>query len=176
MSKGFRRAATRCPMRPKPTMPHPLVLQVVGAGGHLADVPAATQHFLVCGHVVADQRQYLHNHVLGDADDVATGYLRDGDAAFRRRGEIEVIRTDAGGEKELEVGSVLNALAANIGRPEGGGDEHVGGGEMAVQACPRVGGRHQLMTGALEPFTEPQGVLGASQQFRCLRRCISPWV
>ena len=159
-------------MRPKPTMPHPLVLQVMGAGRHLADVPSAAQDFLVGRDVVADQRQDLHHHVLGDADHVAAGDFGHGDAMLGGGGQVEVVRADAGGEQQLEVGSGLNALPADVGGPERGGDQNVGGGQMTVKPCACVGGGHQLVSGPLQPLPQPQGVLGATQQFgRLSRRC-----
>ena len=49
-----------------------------------------------------DLGQDHHHDVLGDADAVAEGHLGNGDPVVDRGVQIDVVRTDTGGHRELE--------------------------------------------------------------------------
>src|SRR5277367_4243092 len=91
-------------------------LDVVGVFDAVGDIPAAVRRPLVGGNEIAHQRQDLHDGVLGDADAVAEGDLGDGDPAGNGRVEIDVVRTDPGGEGQLQIGSFGDPLGAQICR------------------------------------------------------------
>ena len=96
---------------------HPF--EVVRAGHGVGDVPAAVDSPLVRGQVVAHEDENQHDHVLGDADAVAVGDLRDGDSAVDRRLEIDMIRADPRRDRELQVGRHGEALRRQVRGPEG---------------------------------------------------------
>jgi hypothetical protein len=48
--------------------------------------------------------QDLHDGVLGHADAVAEGHLGHGDAPGDGRVQVDVVRADAGGDGQLEIG------------------------------------------------------------------------
>ncbi len=58
-------------------------LQVIRARDAVGDVPAAVDHPLVGGDVVAHEREDHHHHVLGDADAVRVRHLGDRQADAR---------------------------------------------------------------------------------------------
>ena len=76
-------------------------LDVVRAGHAVGDIPTALYDPLIGRNVVPHQAEDHHHHVLGDADRIAIGNLGHGNAALDRRLEIDVVRSDAGGDGEF---------------------------------------------------------------------------
>ena len=93
-------------------------LQVVGALHAVGDVPAAVGRVAVGRHEIADESQYLHDRVLGDADAVAEGDFGDSDVMCDGGVEIDVIRTDSGGDRQLQLGRLRDAFRGQVRRPE----------------------------------------------------------
>lgn len=93
-----------------------LALEVELVLGGLGDVPVAALNDLVSGHEVADQHQDGHDDVLGDGDDVGAGHLGDGDTTVGLVSGIEVdmVGTDAGGDGELELLGLGEALGGQV--------------------------------------------------------------
>ena len=77
--------------------------EIVGALDAVGDVPAAFDDPVVGGDVVAHQREDHHHHVLGDADRVAVGDLRNRDALLDGGLQVGVVGADAGGDGELQL-------------------------------------------------------------------------
>ena len=78
------------------------VVLLLGGGG---DIPVAALNHLVGGDEVADEEEDGHDDVLSDGDDVGAGDLGHGDTAIGGVGgvEVDVVRTDAGGDGDLEL-------------------------------------------------------------------------
>ena len=93
-----------------------LVLQVVLVLGHGGHVPAAAGDLLVRGHEVAHQHQDGHDDVLGHGDDVRARDLGDGDAPVGLVGgvQVDVVGADAGGDGELELLRLGEALSGEV--------------------------------------------------------------
>ena len=105
--------------------------------------------------------------MLGDADAVAVGHLGDGDAALDRRLQVGVVGADAGGDHELEVRRLGEALGGHVRRPEGLADDDVGGGQLALEVGVRavlVGGDGQLVAALLEELAQAELAGDAAQQ------------
>ena len=93
-----------------------LVLQVVLVLGGGGDVPLAGLDLLVRGHKVAHQVEDRHHDVLGHGDDVGAGHFGDGDAAVGLVGgvQVDVVGADAGGDGQLEVLGLGQALGGQV--------------------------------------------------------------
>ena len=142
--------------------------EVVGALDAIGDVPAAFDHPAVGRDVVAHERQDHHHDVLGDADRVAIGDLGHGDALVHGGLEIGVVGADAGGDDELELLRLVEALLGHVGGPEGLGDDDLGVGKLLVEdgvGAVLVGGHHQRVAGVLEEFAKPELAGDAAEQF-----------
>src|SRR6202012_5260008 len=89
-------------------------LHVVGAGDAVGDVPAAVDHRLVAGDVVADEAEDHHHDVLGDRDRVAVGAL--GARAVRRRGgfQVDVVGADPGGQRQFQLRRLGDPLGGQV--------------------------------------------------------------
>ena len=108
-------------------------------------------HPLVGRDVVAHQRQDHHHDVLGDADAVAVGDLGDGDPAVDRRLEVDVVRADPGGDRELQLRRLGDPLGGQVRGPERLRDDDVGVGQLALEdrvGPVLVGGDDQLVAAA----------------------------
>jgi hypothetical protein len=144
---------------------HPL--DVERAGDAVGDVPAAGAGDFVRGDEVPDQSQDRHHDMLGDADRVAIGHFGDGDAPLDRRLEVDMVGADAGGDRQLQSIRLGDPLAGQIGRPERLGDDHVGVGQLALEAGIRavlVRGDHQLMSLDLQPGAQAERAGDAAEQ------------
>jgi hypothetical protein len=146
---------------------HVHALDVVGPGHTVGDVPATVADPLVRRQVVADQPEDHHHHVLGDADAVAEGHLGDRDAVCDRRVQVDVVGTDAGGERQLEVRRLGDPLRGQVRGPERLRDDDLGIGQVLVEL--RVGGvlvrgDHELVAEALEEGAEPELAGDTAQQ------------
>ena len=116
---------------------------------------------------VAHQRQDLHDGVLGDADAVAEGHLGDGDPAGDRGVEIDVVRTDPGGQGQLEVLRFGDPLGGQICRPKRLGDNDIGVGQLALELRVRaflVRCHDQLVPAVFEEFAQAELTGHAAQQ------------
>lgn len=106
-----------------------LALEVELVLGRLGHVPVAAGDLLAGGAEVADEREDGHDDVLGDGDDVGAGDLGDGDAAVGLVGDVQVdvVGADAGGDGDLEVLALAQALGGEVtGVEAGGGVSFVG--------------------------------------------------
>ena len=97
-----------------------LALKVVLVLGDLSDVPVAACNLLVSRHEVADEGEDGHNDVLGDRDDVGASDLSDGDTAVDLVGDVQVdvVRTNTGGDGKLEVLGLPETLLGQVARVE----------------------------------------------------------
>ena len=141
--------------------------EVVRALDAIGDVPAASDHPAVGGDVVADQRQDHHDDVLGDADRVAVGDLGDGDALVHRGLQVGMVGADAGGDDELELLRLVEALLGHIGGPEGLRDHDLGVGQLLLEGRIRavlVGGHDQCVAGLLQELAKPELAGDAAEQ------------
>lgn len=100
-----------------------LALEVVLLLGGAGDIPLATLNLLVGGDEVADEDQDGHQDVLGDGHDVGAGDLGDGDAAVGLVGgvEVDVVGADAGGDGNLELLGLGEALGGQVAGVEARG-------------------------------------------------------
>src|SRR5580658_2592077 len=80
---------------------HPL--KIVGAGDTIRDIPSPVHGAFVRWKVVANQLQDHHHRVLGDANAVRVGFLSNGDAGCRCRRQIDMIWSDTGRDRKLEL-------------------------------------------------------------------------
>ena len=90
---AWQRAATSRPMRPKPTTPMRLPVQL-DAGERLA-VPLLRLHRGVGLRDVARHGEQQRQGQLGGRDDVAARRVHDDDAAARGRVQVDVVDADA---------------------------------------------------------------------------------
>lgn len=99
-----------------------LALEVELVLGRLGHVPVAAGDLLAGGAEVADEREDGHDDVLGDGDDVGAGDLGDGDAAVGLVGDVQVdvVGADAGGDGDLEVLALAQALSGEVTGVEAG--------------------------------------------------------
>lgn len=97
-----------------------LALQVKLVLGGLGDVPVTALNHLVGGDEVADEQQDGHDDVLSDGDDVGAGDLGDGDTAVGLVGgiEVDVVGANTGGDGELQVLGLGEALSGQVTRVE----------------------------------------------------------
>lgn len=97
-----------------------LALKVVLVLGDLSDVPVAACNLLVSRHEVADEGEDGHNDVLSDGDDVGASDLSDGDTAVDLVGDVQVdvVRTNTGGDGKLEVLGLPETLLCQVARVE----------------------------------------------------------
>ena len=100
-------------MRPAATF------EVVRACDAIGNVPAAFDHPLIGGDVIAHEREDHHHHMLGDRDAIAIRDFGDRDAPVHCGLQINVIGADAGGDGELQLLGLGDALGGQIGGPEG---------------------------------------------------------
>ena len=93
-----------------------LALEIELVLGSLSNVPVATGDLLACGTEVADECEDGHDNVLGDGDDVGAGDLGDGDTAVGLVGlvEVDVVGTNTGGDGDLEVLALLEAVGGEV--------------------------------------------------------------
>ncbi len=142
-------------------------LDIVGARHAIGDVPAALDHPIVGGDVIADQPQDHHHHMFGDAVRVAIGDLGHGDAVIHRRLQIGMVRPDAGGHDHLQLGRFGDALGGHVGRPERLGNDDFGVMQLLVElgiGAVLVGGHHQRVALAFEIVAQAQLAGDAAQQ------------
>jgi len=114
-----------------------LALEIELVLGGLGDVPVTTGDLLASGTEVADESENGHDDVLGDGYDVGAGDLGDGDAAVGLVGlvQVDVVRTNTGGDGDLEVLALLQAVGGEVTRVEAGLSVSFRGCEIAVAAC-----------------------------------------
>src|SRR6202034_4134859 len=108
-------------------------LDVVGLFNAVGDIPAAVRRPLVGGNEIAHQREDLHDGVFGDADAVAEGHLGDRDPARDRGVEIDVVRTDPGGQGQLQILRFGDPLGGQVCRPKWLGDNDIGVGQLPLE-------------------------------------------
>ena len=107
--------------------------------------------------------------MLGDADRVAVGDFGDRDPALDRRLQVDMVGADPGGDRELEILRLGDALGGQIGRPEGLRDDDVGIDQLALELAVRpvlVGRDDQLVPACLEEFAQAQLARHAAEQLR----------
>lgn len=99
-----------------------LALKVELVLGGLGDVPVTTGDLLTGGTEVADESEDGHDDVLGNGDDVGASDLGDGDAAVGLVGlvQVDVVRTNTGGDSDLEVLALLQAVGGEVTGVEAG--------------------------------------------------------
>ena len=93
-----------------------LALKVVLILRNLGHVPVAAFDLLVGRDEVANEGEDGHHNMFGDRDDVGSGDFGDGDAAigFVCGVEVDVVGADAGGDAELEVLRLRQAVRRQI--------------------------------------------------------------
>ena len=96
--------------------PNSLPLEVVFTLCDRRDVPITPGDLLMGRDEVADQHQNRHDHMLGHGDHVRSGDFSNSNAPVSLVGciEIDVIRTDAGGDGELQVLGFGKALRCQV--------------------------------------------------------------
>jgi hypothetical protein len=99
-----------------------LALEIELVLGSLGDVPVSTGDLLAGRTEVADEGEDGHDNVLGDGDNVGAGDFGNGDATVGLVGlvQVDVVRTDTGGDGDLEVLALLQALGGEVARVEAG--------------------------------------------------------
>ena len=105
--------------------------------------------------------------MLRHADRVAVGDLGDGDAFVHRGLKIGMVRADAGGDDELQILRLVEALFGHIGRPEGLRDHDFGVGQLFLEGgiwTVLVGGDDKSVTGLLQKFAKPEFAGDAAEQ------------
>lgn len=97
-----------------------LVLKIVLLLGDGSDIPVTASNLLVGGDEIADQDEDGHDDVLSDGDDIAAGDLGDGDTAVSGVGgiEVNVIRTNTGGNGKLQLLGLGQTLSSEVSRVE----------------------------------------------------------
>src|SRR5207248_1319552 len=134
-------------------------LDVVRACDAVGDVPAAVEHDLVGGQVVAHLRKDHHHHVLGDADAVAVGHFGDGDAVLDGGVEVDVVRADSGGDGELQLRRPRDPFRGQVGGPERLRDHDLGVRQLPVELRPvavLIGPHDELVSLRLQELPQPQ--------------------
>ena len=119
----------------------------------IGDVPTAVDDPLVRRNVVANERQDHHHDVLRDADAVRVRDLDHRDSSVDRRLNVDVVRSDSGGDRELEVPCLGDPLSGQVRRPEWLGDHDVRVHEFPVEGridSVLVGGHDKSVASALE--------------------------
>ena len=82
--------------------------------------------------------------------------------------QVDMVGADAGGQRELQILRLGDALGGQIGRPEGLRDDDVGIDQLALERAVRavlVGGDDQRVARAFEIFAQPQLARHAAEQF-----------
>ena len=91
--------------------------------------------------------------MLCDADAVGIRHFGDSDPGLSGGTQIDMVRADAGCDRQLQVLCFGDPFGREIGGPEGLGDHDIGIGEFALKDRTRsvlVRGNHQGVTGALQ--------------------------
>jgi hypothetical protein len=93
-----------------------LALEIELVLGGLGDVPVTAENLLTSGTEVADESEDGHDNVLGDGDDVGAGDFGNGDTAVGLVGlvQVNVVRTNTGGDGDLKVLALLQALGGEV--------------------------------------------------------------
>lgn len=143
---------------------------VLGDGGN---IPVTVLDLLVGGDKVADEKEDGHDDVLGNRDDVGASDLGNGDTAVGGVGgvQVNVVRTNTGGDGELELLGLGETLSGEVTGVEGGGDDDFSVDELLVEGgvlALLVGGGHQGVTLFLEPLADAELVLSGTEQLRLL--------
>ena len=105
--------------------------------------------------------------MLGDADAVAEGDLGNRDAVLDRGIQIDVIRTDSGGERQLELGRPLDPVRCQVGGPERLRDDDFRIGKVLVEyrvLAVLVRGHDQLVAETLEVAPQAELTGDAAKQ------------
>ena len=133
MSKGLSRRSTReaDPAGRDGADMHSL--NVIGTRGAVRDVPTALHHPLVGWDVIADEAEDHHDDVLGDADRIAIRDLRHRYAVVYRGLQVDVVGTNACGQREFQLLGLGDPLRRQIGRPKRLRDDDFSIGELALQ-------------------------------------------
>lgn len=97
-----------------------LALKVVLVLGNTSNIPLTLGDHLVGRDKVADKDKHSHDDVLSDGNDVGTSDFSDSDTTVGLVGsiEIDVVRTDTGGDGNLEVLRLCEALSGEVTRVE----------------------------------------------------------
>lgn len=93
-----------------------LALKVVLVLGDTSNIPLTLGDHLVGGDKVADKDEHSHDDVLSDGNDVGTSDFSDGNTTVGLVGsiEIDVVRTNTGGDGNLEVLCLCEALSGEV--------------------------------------------------------------
>ena len=96
--------------------------------------------------------------MFGDADGVAVGHFGDGDPAVDCGLQIDVVRADAGRDRELQLRRLRDAVRGQVRRPERLRDHDLGVGQLVLED--RVGavlvrGDDEACGRALEELRNP---------------------
>lgn len=99
-----------------------LALKVVLVLGDFSNVPISTSNLLVCWNKVSDEDKGGHDDVLSDRDNVGSSDLGDGDTTVGLVGgiEVDVVRTNTGGDGNLELLGLGQTLSSQVSRVETG--------------------------------------------------------
>lgn len=146
-----------------------LVLEIVLVLGDGSNIPFTLGDLLVGGDEVADESQDGHDDVLGHGGDIAAGDFGNGDTAVGGVGsvEVDVIRSNTGRHGQLEVLGLGQTLCGQVTGVEGSGDDDLSVDEFLVEGRVftfLVGGGHQSVALAFNPFAQAEFVLGGTQK------------
>ena len=87
--------------------------------------------------------------------------------AADRRLEVDVVGSDTGGDRELQLGRLGDALGGQVRRPERLGDHDIGVDELAFEDRTRsvlVGGDDERVAGRFEELPQPELARDAAEQ------------
>ena len=93
-------------------------LEVVRARDAIGDVPTTVDYPLMRRQIIAHQRENHHYDMLGYADAIAVGHLGDGHPPRHRCLQVNMIRANTGGDRELQLAGLGDSLGCQVGRPE----------------------------------------------------------
>jgi hypothetical protein len=107
--------------------PDNLALEVVLAFGRFGDVPIATLNLFMCWDEITDKAKDSHNDVLRNRNNITSGDLSDGDPTVGLVGsvQVDVVRTNASSDGELQFFGLGQPLGGEIARMETGGNRKV---------------------------------------------------
>ena len=93
-----------------------LVLEVILVLSNSSDIPVSTRHLLVSWDEVANKGEDSHENMLCHRYDVGTSHFSDGDTTigFVRGIQVNVVRSDASGNGELELFSFSESLGGQV--------------------------------------------------------------
>ena len=92
------------------------VLQVILILGNSGDVPVSTRDLLVSWDKVANKRENSHENMLCHGHNIGASHFGDRDATVRfvRGVEVNMVRSNTGGDGELEILSFSESFSGQV--------------------------------------------------------------